>query len=91
MSWSSASFIKIISKLKGYARPKVEYGPFRQSKASNSNVNNPVEPIFEFLQDFMYILVICKFHKDPLKTEGGMPVTKPNMGCFGTQGQITLT
>ena len=55
-----------------------------------SYVNNPIESVFGFLQDFMHVLVICKFYKGPLKTEGTIPVTRPNMGCFDTQGQITL-
>ena len=36
------------------------------------------------LQDFMPVLVICKFEEEPIKTEGAM------MSTFsGTQGQVT--
>ena len=45
---------------------------FWRSRASNSQVNLPIWPKFGFIRDFMPVLVIYKFDKDPIKTEGAI-------------------
>ena len=46
---------------------------------------------FELIQEFMAVLVTCKFDEDPIKTECTINRTRSNMGFFSTQGQVTLT
>ena len=41
---------------------------FQCSKASNSETQSQME--FKLVRDFMPVLVICKFDKDPIKNEG---------------------
>ena len=38
-----------------------------RSWANNSVVKSPTQPKFELIRDFMPVLVICKFDKDPIK------------------------
>ena len=40
---------------------------FRLSRASNSKVSGLIRPEFEFIQDFMPVLVTCKFDEYPIK------------------------
>ena len=42
---------------------------FWPSQTSNSDVYTSIWPEFELLQDFMHVLVICKFKTDPIHTE----------------------
>ena len=55
------------------------------SKACNSEVNSPLWPEMVLVQDFMPVLVVCKFEEDPIKTEGAI------MSIFfsSAQGQVT--
>ena len=50
--------------------------------ASNSNMNSPILPEFELIQDFMPVQVICGFHKDPVKTKQAVLGTRLNMEFF---------
>ena len=59
--------------------------PFRRPSACNFEANSPIWPEVELFQAFMLILIICKFIKDPIKTEGAIV-----SNIFsGAQGQIT--
>ena len=40
------------------------------------------------VRDFMPVQIICKFHKVSIKTKQAMLRTRPNMGFFGTKGQV---
>ena len=42
---------------------------FRRSRAANSIVSGPIWPKFELVQDFMHVLITCKYKKDQIKTE----------------------
>ena len=45
------------------------YGKFfRHSRAANSVVSSPIWPKFELIQDFMRVLVTCKYKKDRIKS-----------------------
>ena len=37
---------------------------FRASRAANSVISGPIWPKFELVQDFMHVLVTCKYKKD---------------------------
>ena len=37
--------------------------------ARNSEVTDSIQPEFELVWDFMAVLVISKFHEDPIKNE----------------------
>ena len=60
---------------------------FQHSKAVHSEVNSPNRPEFELIRDFMSVQVICKFHKDPIKTIQTFLQPRLNIVCFGTKGQ----
>ena len=38
-------------------------GFFRRSSAANALVSGPIWPKFEFVRDFMHVLVTCKYKK----------------------------
>ena len=59
----------LIKTKKGYAPDNVKYGVFRHSRANDSKVNSPIWPEFQLMQDFMAVLVTCKFEDDPIKSE----------------------
>ena len=40
---------------------------FRCSRAANLIVGGPIWPKFEFVRDFMHVLVTCKYKKDQIK------------------------
>ena len=42
---------------------------FFYSRASNSEVDSPIWPEFELIQDFMAVLVTCKIDEDRIKSE----------------------
>ena len=46
---------------------------FSAMKASNSKVNSPRWPNFEYMGDFTSAQITCKFHKDPIKMKGLCP------------------
>ena len=48
---------------------------FRYSRVCNSDANSPIWPEMEFVQDFMLVLIICKFEEDPIKIEGAIVST----------------
>ena len=69
---------------------------FKHSRALNSKANNPIWPEFELVRDVMPVLVICQFHKDPIKTKQPKLRTGSNLFFFFsfflfffTQGQVT--
>ena len=62
---------------------------FRHSRARNPEVNSLIWPKFELIREFMVVLATCKFDEDPIKTESTIDRTRPNMGFFGSQGQVT--
>ena len=40
---------------------------FRRSRAANSVVRGRIQPNFELMQALMYVIVTCKYKKDPIK------------------------
>ena len=56
---------------------------------SNSKVNIPIWPKFEFVRDFVPVQVICRSHKAQIKTKKTMLRKSSNMVFFGTKGQVT--
>ena len=46
---------------------------FWHARANNFKVNNVILPEFELVRNFIPVQVICKFHKDPIKTKQTMP------------------
>ena len=40
---------------------------FRRSRAANSVVSGPIWLKFKLMQDFMHVLVTCKYKKDRIK------------------------
>ena len=48
---------------------------FRRSRAANSVVGGPIWPKFELIQDIMHVLIICKFEKDRINSNGEKVVT----------------
>ena len=40
---------------------------FRRSRAANSVVGGQIWPNFELMQALMYVIVTCKYKKDPIK------------------------
>ena len=61
---------------------------FRHSRASNSEVNSLIWPIFKLIREFMAVLAICKFEEDPIKIVGTVNRTRSNMDFFSPQGQV---
>ena len=47
----------------------------RYSRAGNSEVDGQTRPEFNFVQDFMPILVICKYDDDPFQNKGAIMST----------------
>ena len=50
-------------------------GNFLDSRAANSVVGGPIWPKFELVQDFMHVLVTCKYEKDWIKNNWEMVET----------------
>ena len=42
-------------------------GNFLNLKAANSIISGPIWSKFDFIRDFMYVLVTCKYKKDRIK------------------------
>ena len=42
---------------------------FLETKGCNSKTNNLIWTVFEFVQDFIHVHLICKFLDDPIKTK----------------------
>ena len=73
LSWLPATLMMIRSKMNELAWrhhfPIISlWEIFYTSRAANSVVSGPTWPKFELVQDFMHILVTCKYKKDRLKT-----------------------
>ena len=49
--------------------PFFHYKFFRRSRAANSLVSGPIWPKFKLIQDFMHVLVTCKYKKDRIKSD----------------------
>ena len=59
-----------------YSDDKVKQKFFQQSRGPNSKINHdPILPVFELVQDFIHIHLICKFQEHPIETEGAMVMT----------------
>ena len=67
LSSLSTRLMKIQSKLKALSCPQ---HIFWHSRAGNSEVNGCMWPEFQLVQDFMAVLIICKFDEDTIKNEG---------------------
>ena len=48
----------------------------RRSRAANSQVPGLILQNFEPMQDFMVVLVTCKYKEEPIKNEGARVVTR---------------
>ena len=48
---------------------------FWRSRAANSVVGGPIWRKFELIQDIMHVLIICKFEKDRINSNGEKVVT----------------
>ena len=59
---------------------------FRRSRATNSAVRGPIWSNFEFVQDFMIVLLTCKNEDDPIKNR---ELTTLYINFSDVQGQIT--
>ena len=46
--------------------------------------------VFKFIQDFIHVHFICRFHDDPIKTEQVMLMIKSNIDFFINQADVTL-
>ena len=40
---------------------------FRRSRAANSVVRGRIKPNFKLIQALMYVIITCKYEKDPIK------------------------
>ena len=61
------------------------WGFFRRSRAANSALCGQVELKFNFVHDFMAVLLTCKNEKDLIKNEGA----RLNIDFSDAQGQQT--
>ena len=64
-----ATFIKLQSKQNRLCSGQGQIWCFPHLRASNSKVNSPSWPEFQFVQNFMPVQVIGKFHKVLIKTK----------------------
>ena len=55
---------------------------FPALKARNSKVNGLIWPEFELVRDFMPVQIMCKSHKDPIKTKTDYAPDKVKYGVF---------
>ena len=64
----------------------------QQSRGRNSkiHVNDPIQPVFELVRDFILIHSICKFQENPIKTERSMLISKPIRCFFSNQGEVKI-
>ena len=74
LSWLPASLTKVWSKINGlvwrHNFPIIslwEIEIFRRSRAPNSVGSGPIWPKFKLVQDFMPVLIMCKFEKNLIK------------------------
>ena len=58
---------------------KWKYQFFRRLRAANSVVRGPIWPNFKLIQALMYVIITCKYEKDPIKNnreKGATPFFK---------------
>ena len=58
---------------------KMETSIFRRLRAANSVVRGLIWPNFELIQALMYVIITCKYEKDPIKNnreKGATPFFK---------------
>ena len=72
LSWLPATLMMIRSKMNELAWrqhfPIISLWEFfRRSRAANSVISGLIWPKFELVQDFMHVLVTCKYRKDQIK------------------------
>ena len=48
---------------------------FQQSDVGNYKVNDSIWTVFDFIQDFIYVLLICKLQEDPISADRAMLIT----------------
>ena len=95
LSWLPATLMTIRSKMNKLAWR--DHFPitglwkiFSTSRASNALVSGPIGPKFELLQDFMHVLITCKYKKDRIKHNGEKVETSyphyKSMGAFCCHG-----
>ena len=95
LSLLPASMRNILSKMKSlsigqhFHYNKYVGANFLHSRASSTEVNSLIWPKFKLIREFMAVLATCKFDEDPIKIDGTIAWTGPNMGFFGSQGQVT--
>ena len=53
---------------------------FWLSRAANSVVGGQIWPKFELIQDIVHVLIICKFEKDRINSNGEKVVTSETQG-----------
>ena len=71
--------------------PLKVYGDFsRRSRAANSAVHGPIWSNFKLVQDFMVVLLTCKYEEDPIKNRGARVFTTLYITFSDVEGQITL-
>ena len=89
MSTSSASFRKIWSKLNQVCW-QTQTEPFSAIKGRNSEINDPIWPVFKLVRDFIYVHLSCKFQEVPIKTEPVMVMTKSIRSFCSNHMKVTL-
>ena len=60
-------------------------------KGRSSNINNLIWTVLEFIQDFIYVHLTCKFQDDPIKTKRVMLMIKSNIVFFNNQRNVTFS
>ena len=65
-------------------------GIFQDAQGQLTVVLGPIWQNFKLVRDVMYVLVTCKYEKDPIKNEGARVVTTLYSNFSDAQGQITL-
>ena len=82
MSTLTATFRKIWSKLKQLCWQQSQTGFFQQSVEVTLKINDQIWSGLKFIREFIHVPLICKFQKDPIKTQWVMLMTNSNKGFF---------
>ena len=70
LSSLSASLMKIRSKMKSLLSGHFpQYMSMRDKRTSDSHVNSPICPKIELVQDFIAVLITCKYDGNSIKNE----------------------
>ena len=94
--WLLARLMKIGSKVKSLSSGQhclhyMSMGKFfiTQGQVTQKN-NSPILPEIKLIQDFIAVLITCKFEENSIKNEVAIDRTRSTMGFFCSQGQLTL-